>query len=1313
MGVTVLVSRIGRSTSEPSELEMGKEGDRMKLVRVCILVACALGLLASAEAKIIVYEPVGWAQSSLARVSYRLNCDSAYVTVTIRAADAHGNPYGPPVQSETYYEDARGYHEHFYYGLAPDRYVATITAGGLNESHWRPIAGIYKFNEPTIEYPPPNPTVPDIEGWYGIAVNTRPESPYFGYTYLPHKSYQDVYIYRGDGSFLRTMDDTGIYWGASAPWDACVSGDDYVYIGDRSNKIVYCCKPDGSGIESVSPGITYSRALYARTDGAGVTYVYVTGGFGDVYQITLQPDHQTWGTPTIIATFGTGLSDDNFKIGGLWVSPAGDTMYVCYDGKVHKLVNSGGVWTRAAAPWPVAVPSCYDVDMSPDGTKLWVSSNSAYSPPNSRAIYQINPATGVVTPIDNNTVTWAHMIKTDAAGNVAFTYGKATPTWAQFYWATFTEPGASSYTTKTNTFTTTGDHLPVMIYYAVQPTSVPGDDTSTATLTAWVYDGDGWDDLQHITVDLHTVGIPDDVTSTSKVRSSSDPTGRTAILTVPGLKAAVGARVGTHDLPITITDTIGSVSDDVQLRVTGTTVTFTVRHNETNRPVPNAFVRAVGGTPGLPGYPYEYKSPLTDSNGVASMQLSQGTYDIQAIKAGYGSLPPMRIVVGPNAMSSDLHLRSCTVAEAKALPDSTLCNVKGVVYAATAGPYVSPNAPAVKGLALRKDMTSYCYQWYVCDPGDPSRGILMVFPEPQDPFSYQMDDPDDPWTYVGPRPRVGDTVRVTGMLATPGGHERRIRVDTTLPIASDAYYNYGNIGGLPVSPIGTTIPEFMHGNISSHPSWGRYAMVMGAMVLKTFPDGEPSGPSLGDPIPYAVIADYAGNLAEVVIETPLTTGISAWPQPGAVYTFQGPIGRRARYGNGCIRVRSASDMMLSEPAGPRGDSVSSVRDLPDGSYVNVEGIVTGVWATCFFIQSADRSSGIRVNADVGYYVKRGDIVQVQGILGITDGERAINPSMPAIVHGSTTVPSPVALRNRDLGGGDASPDNPGVTDGRGALNVGLLVKTTGVVTYSGAGFFYIHDGSNRTDSPLDDGSGMLGVRITSNIVASPGDWLEVTGVSSTDTYNVPGRNIPTIMPRDANDVTWGSTLSTVTSPPGRVPAGWSLIAVPAIPEDPSPESVFAGIPIDGNLYRWEAASRSLMIYDAWSPESYGGILLGDGHWLQTTAPATISYEGRYQANDQWISLPSVGWTLIGQPFNYSTPWANVKVHNGKSVLSMHDATRLEGWMNSVGYWWDSATQGLCDLGLEEDFAYHTTLQPWHGYWVESYVDNLSLIIPQN
>jgi hypothetical protein len=286
-----------------------------------------------------------------------------------------------------------------------------------------------------------------------------------------------------------------------------------------------------------------------------------------------------------------------------------------------------------------------------------------------------------------------------------------------------------------------------------------------------------------------------------------------------------------------------------------------------------------------------------------------------------------------------------------------------------------------------------------------------------------------------------------------------------------------------------------------------------------------------------------------------------------------------------------------------------------------------------------------------------------------------------------------------------------VTDGRGALNVGLLVKVDGEVTYAGTGFFYVWDGSNRETTPIDDGSGHYGIRITSNHVATAGDRKEITGISTTDTYNVPGRNIPTIMPRDNNDIVTNPAPTTVPSPDGAFMTGWCISTLPAIPADPDPPQVFGAIPVSGMLFRWEALRSSFVMYDEWSPGSYGGMLLGDGFWLWTDSPATVSYQGRYQSEDQWVTLPVADWTIIGQTFDHDTLWSDVKVHNGKELVSMEEACRNRYWLQSVAWWWDNTCQGLRTLGLPDDFPSSEQLKKWHGYWVWSEIDDLSLLIP--
>jgi hypothetical protein len=178
-----------------------------------------------------------------------------------------------------------------------------------------------------------------------------------------------------------------------------------------------------------------------------------------------------------------------------------------------------------------------------------------------------------------------------------------------------------------------------------------------------------------------------------------------------------------------------------------------------------------------------------------------------------------------------------------------------------------------------------------------------------------------------------------------------------------------------------------------------------------------------------------------------------------------------------------------------------------------------------------------------------------------------------------------------------------------------------------------------------------------------------------------------------------------------VPAGWSLFALPGIPLTPDPPTVCGTIDIDGRLYRWDAATQSLILYDMWSPESFGNMLLTDGYWLNSSASGSISYSGLNDNDsmDVWISMPKRGWTLMGNPFSGNFEWPSAKVTDGNVTVSITDACRTYDWLFSTGYWWDNSTQSLIDIGLEDDWPTTTTMQAWHGYWLQSKVDKIALI----
>lgn len=163
--------------------------------------------------------------------------------------------------------------------------------------------------------------------------------------------------------------------------------------------------------------------------------------------------------------------------------------------------------------------------------------------------------------------------------------------------------------------------------------------------------------------------------------------------------------------------------------------------------------------------------------------------------------------------------------------------------------------------------------------------------------------------------------------------------------------------------------------------------------------------------------------------------------------------------------------------------------------------------------------------------------------------------------------------------------------------------------------------------------------------------------------------------------------------------------------NPNPPDVFGSVPVDARLIRWEAPTQSLCTYDEWMPEEFGNMLVGDGYWLRATAAGRVSYPALddLDSMDIRVSLPKAGWSIIGNPFSYNFPWESAKVTDGIETISLTEArTRL--WLNSIGLWWNSDTQSLCEVGMPDDYAISNQLLPWHGYWVHVTKDSIALIL---
>ena len=192
------------------------------------------------------------------------------------------------------------------------------------------------------------------------------------------------------------------------------------------------------------------------------------------------------------------------------------------------------------------------------------------------------------------------------------------------------------------------------------------------------------------------------------------------------------------------------------------------------------------------------------------------------------------------------------------------------------------------------------------------------------------------------------------------------------------------------------------------------------------------------------------------------------------------------------------------------------------------------------------------------------------------------------------------------------------------------------------------------------------------------------------------------------------------SPAGSVDAGWSLISFPIEPAHAAPLTVFKGGAIEYNLYRWEYETQSLIAYEQLSPGDFGPITADEGNWLYSSGPGTLKCWGRQQTTARHIMLPhtysnpSSAWSIVGYPFETAQEWSNCSVYNpyasAPQTRSIADAMAA-GWIYSVLYAWDPATQSMIDVGLPDDLPTSTQLDPWHGYWLFSMADDLQLIIP--
>jgi hypothetical protein len=384
----------------------------------------------------------------------------------------------------------------------------------------------------------------------------------------------------------------------------------------------------------------------------------------------------------------------------------------------------------------------------------------------------------------------------------------------------------------------------------------------------------------------------------------------------------------------------------------------------------------------------------------------------------------------------------------------------------------------------------------------------------------------------------------------------------------------------------------------------------------------------------------------------------------------------------------------------------------DGVEVQMGGtlglVVTAVFPDSIYVQSHDRSAGIRV---VGVRSAEGDWVRFRGVMRTGEnGERYIEAR--ELVKVGEGAADPLGMTVRSLYCGDffynpaTGEGQRGMAGGAGLNVVGLLVQVTGTVTEAGDGYFMLTDGDGRN----------IGVWLTQGMVApAVGSLARVTGVVTTVRVN--GELYPVVRVRRPEDVQAPLEPIRVESPASVVQPGWNQFTLGAVPADPYPLVVLqpfdTGDGLANRLRRYDPIAQVWVNWDPANPTLFGGLRVGEGYQLQSTLAGAITFNGvPFTTIDIWLGLPKRGFTVVGHPFDAPVPWETVKVVDGLQALPMFTAARVQSppWLESRATYLDNLSQTTRTMGLPTDNPDSVLMEPWLGYRVESFKDNLALIV---
>ena len=151
--------------------------------------------------------------------------------------------------------------------------------------------------------------------------------------------------------------------------------------------------------------------------------------------------------------------------------------------------------------------------------------------------------------------------------------------------------------------------------------------------------------------------------------------------------------------------------------------------------------------------------------------------------------------------------------------------------------------------------------------------------------------------------------------------------------------------------------------------------------------------------------------------------------------------------------------------------------------------------------------------------------------------------------------------------------------------------------------------------------------------------------------------------------------------------GWNMIT-PGLVTSGTPAELIGSELV--RLYCWNPVTRSYVVSAALTP--------GNGYWALMRADKDVTLSGDFTSAPFTTAL-SVGWVMIGNPFEFPFAWSDVVVSNGATSKTLEEA-KAAGWIGNALYY----------NGTGYDTVNYTTdlMSPGDGFWLQVKVPGLAL-----